>query len=38
MEADYIIPVKNVDGKTVQMEIKQKNFHGKRRKVKTWTA
>jgi hypothetical protein len=38
MEAEYVIPLKDSEGKTIHMEVKQKNWNGKRRKVKTWTS
>lgn len=33
----YRIPIERYDGVKVNMEIKQKRLHSKKRKVKTWT-
>jgi hypothetical protein len=38
MESQFIIPVGRSDGTTINMEVRQKNINGKKRKVKTWTA
>lgn len=38
MEGQFVIPIERYDGMKVNMEIRQKNCHCKKRKVKTWTV
>jgi myb proto-oncogene protein len=37
MQTEFVIPVISKDGRTVNMEVKQKNHQVTKRKVKTWT-
>jgi hypothetical protein len=36
-QGQYRIPIERYDGARVNIEIKQKHIHSKKRKVKTWT-
>jgi hypothetical protein len=38
MQGQFTIPIERFDGTRVNMEIRQKNCHGRKRKVKTWTV
>jgi hypothetical protein len=37
MQAEFVIPILSKDGRTINMEVKQKNLQVTKRKVKTWT-
>ena len=36
-QGQFRMPIERYDGAKVNMEIKQKHLHNKKRKVKTWT-
>lgn len=37
MQNEFVIPILSKDGRTINMEVKQKNLQVTKRKVKTWT-